>query len=72
MQIKLLAASTISQSVCLMEISASFLVIELNALRPHLKDAMSLTTNLSEIQNLTTTIGSLKTNSAFSKKCLIT
>lgn len=62
MQIKPLAASTISQSVCLMEISASFLVIELNALQAHLKHAICIATNLSEIQNVTIATGSLKTD----------
>lgn len=59
MQIKPLAACAISQSVCLMEMSASFVVIELNALQPHLKDAVCITYKL---ENLTTVIGLLKTD----------
>lgn len=67
MQIKLLAASTISPLVRLLEISASFLVIELNALQPHLKDVVCIATNLSEIQKLTIATGSLSENKPFSK-----
>lgn len=67
MQIKLLAASTIPLLVCLLEISPSFLVIELNALQPHLKDAVCIATKLSEIKNLTIATGSLSENKPFSK-----
>lgn len=67
MQIKLPAASTISPSVRLMEISAGFLVIEVNALQPHLKDVICVATNLTEIQKLTIATGSLSENKPFSK-----
>lgn len=67
MQIKLLAASAIFPWVGLTEISASFLVIELNALQPHLKDVVCIATNLSEIQKLTIATGSLSENKPFSK-----
>lgn len=49
-----------------MEISTSLLVTELNALQPHLKDAVCIATNLSEIQNLTIATGSLKADETFS------
>lgn len=52
-------------SRCFAEISASFLVMELNTLPPYPKDAGCNATNLSEIQNLTIAIGSLKTHKPF-------
>lgn len=72
MQIKVLAASTISQQVCLTEISASFRATELNTLQPNLKDAARSATNWSEIQNLNKRYRLTRNTLSLFLKCSVT